>query len=377
MKVNDFMKEIKAIGIHTFIGVPDSTLQPLCSYLNSGMDKEIQHFVPANEGAAVGMAVGHFAATNQCACVYMQNSGLGNVVNPVTSLANEKVYGIPMLFIIGWRGEPGKHDEPQHRFMGEITLELLDLLEITYAVIDENTTESTLKDMLGYAKEVTGKKKQFAIVVKRGSFEKSISSGYDNPFSMVREEAVSIILEHIEDADFIVSTTGKISREVYEQSERIKGQHAQEFLTVGGMGHTSMIAFGIADARPDKKVYCLDGDGSVLMHMGSLAFIGSQKPHNLVHICINNEAHESVGGMPTGAVGEKYYEVAKSCGYEQIFCVENTEQLHSVMEKVRHMDALVFIEVRVSMAARSDLGRPKETAEENKNKFMKYHGAIK
>lgn len=376
MKAEVLEKEIKKIGIDTLIGVPDSTLKEFCDYIyeKGGSERLFEHYVAVNEGAAVGIAVGNYLASGKPSCVYMQNSGLGNCVNPITSLIAEEVYDIPMLFLIGWRGKPGATDEPQHKYMGKITEDLLELLHIKYAVINQNTTMEALQRMLQCASEELQKKHQYAFVIEKGAFEKQLTEEKRNGYSLVREEAIAVILENLKKEDVVVSTTGKISREVYEQADKIYGQHEQEFLTVGGMGHTSMIAFGMARKQRTKKVYCLDGDGAVLMHMGTLAFLGKEKPVNMVHICLNNEAHESVGGMPTGAVGAKYADIAKSCGYEKVYYTETAEELKAILERVKKESELTFIEVKVAMSSRKDLGRPKESAVCNKKNFMKYHG---
>lgn len=377
MTAEKFVSQIQAFGIKNFIGVPDSTLKVFCDYLNRQETKEIKHYVPVNEGAAVGMAIGNYLATGIPSCVYMQNSGLGNVVNPITSLANEEVYGIPMLMLVGWRGEPGKKDEPQHKFMGKVTEEMLEILGIEHAVLGRDTEAQELQAAFEKAGRALKESRQFAFVIKRDFFEEEEMKSYQNNNGIVREDAIKEIIKNLSKEDVLVSTTGKISREVYEQSDAIKGQHAQDFLTVGGMGHTSMIALGIAEERQEKNVYCLDGDGAVLMHMGSLAFIGNQQPNNFVHICLNNDAHESVGGMPTGCVGKQYAQIAEKCGYAATYVVDKLEDLQQVLEKVRKEKKLSFVEVKVAMKSRADLGRPKETAEENKENFMKYHGVKK
>lgn len=377
MKAEVFAGKIHNLGIDTMVGVPDSTLKQFCDYMNTDGKDLFRHYVPENEGAAVGIALGTYLSTGKPACLYMQNSGLGNIVNPVTSLSNKEVYDIPMLLLVGWRGEPGFHDEPQHKFMGRITGELLEVLEIPYAVIGEETSDVQLDAILKDAGNALSEKKQYALIIKKNTFEIRNSAGYKNEYSLVREEVIGEILKRLDDKDVVVSTTGKISREVYEQSDKILGQHAQEFLTVGGMGHASMIAFGIAENMPEKKVICIDGDGAVLMHMGSLPFIGKENPENLVHICLNNSAHESVGGMPTGAAGQSYAKVAEVSGYKSCFLIENEQELAGKLETAFREKGPVFVEIRVSMKSRSDLGRPKETAVENKEQFMRYHEVIK
>ena len=371
MKAENYVSILKEFGFDTLIGVPDSTLKQFCDYINTDGKNEFFHKVPANEGAAVGLATGTYLATGKPACVYMQNSGIGNIVNPLTSIANREVYGIPMLFMVGWRGEPGVHDEPQHRFMGRVTETIFDTLEVPHSVIDKNTTEDELRAILSEAKKVLDDCRQYALIVKKGTFEKRSGSEYANSYTLNREEAIKTILSHVKDNDLIVSTTGKISREVYEESDIVLGSHAKDFLTVGGMGHASMIAYGIAVKREDKHVICMDGDGAVMMHMGSLAFIGRNKPKRLTHILLNNDSHESVGGMPTGAAGMQYAAVARDCGYDTTLTVTNKEELETALNSLWDADGVNFIEVLVTLGSRDDLGRPKETAEENKIAFMK------
>jgi len=371
--VERFLLRIKQLGIETVVGVPDSTLKQFCAFVNQSSG--YSHFVAPNEGAAVGIAAGVYLSTGKPTCVYMQNSGLGNTVNPVTSLAHREIYDIPMLFVIGWRGEPGSKDEPQHKFMGLITEEILELSEIDHAIISRETNESELNQVFAKASSCLHENRQFAIVVRRDTFAGAMNINYSNDYTLVRERVIAKILNHVSKEDIIISTTGKISREVYERIS--PERRGQAFLTVGGMGHASMIAFGIARNMEDRKVYCLDGDGAILMHMGSLAFLAKENPRNLVHICLNNDAHESVGGMPTGAVGVDYYRIAQACGYPHVFRVSTEEELNVVLTEVKGLNGLCFLEVLVALSSRADLGRPKESAIENRINFMKYHGVIK
>lgn len=372
MRAEAFIKGIKSLGITTIAGVPDSLLQPFCDEIHGGRH-DVLHLVPANEGAAVGYAVGTYLSSGKPACVYMQNSGIGNIVNPITSLANRLVYDIPILFVIGWRGEPGKKDEPQHRFMGGITKELLDLLEIPNAVLEAGMTEEAEKEIFHQAKRMLTAHRQYAIIVKKDALLTERCFTYENMFSLGREEAIEEIIKNTSPENVIVSTTGKISREVYEQCDKIHNHHKQTFLTVGGMGYAGMIALGIAQHAVDKKIYCIEGDGAILMHMGSLALIGKQQPENMVHICLNNDAHESVGGMPTGAVGKDFYKIAEDCGYRYVSCVCKLEDLSTELSRIKERKGLVFLEVKVKLGARHDLGRPKESAAENRDSFMRHH----
>ncbi|CBZ04602.1 phosphonopyruvate decarboxylase [Clostridium botulinum] len=374
MKVETIIKQIEGIGIQSIIGVPDSTLKEFCDYMNYENPHNLKHYVTANEGAAVGLAAGIYLGTGNPTCIYMQNSGIGNAANPIISLLNKEVYDIPALFMVGWRGEPGVHDEPQHKFQGMITKELFDVLNIKNEVISSNTTDEQLSSIFEIARNEFDNNRQFAIIVKKGTFKKCGNKTHKNSYKILREDAIKEILKQIEVTDMIVSTTGKISREVYEESDIILGGHKQNFLTVGSMGHSSMIALGLSKEQENRKIYCIDGDGAVLMHMGSLAFIAKQNPKNLIHIVLNNDAHESVGGMPTCAVDVNIGNIAKACGYPKVYHVYSLNELTSVLKRAKDRNELCLIEIKVSLESRPDLGRPKESARENKENFMKYHG---
>lgn len=367
MKIETF---VNLLGSEFYTGVPDSLLKSLSSYLMDkyGIDPK-HHIIAANEGNAVGLAAGYYLATSKVPVVYMQNSGEGNAINPIASLLNEKVYGIPAIFIVGWRGEPGIHDEPQHIFQGEITVKLLEDLNIKTYVVSSDTTENDIKKTMSDFAVLLSNGKQVAFVVKKDSLEYDKKVKYSNNYSMCREEAIRHIVS-ITKNDPIISTTGKISRELFEA--RKDNEHQYDFLTVGSMGHSSSIALSIAINKPEKKVWCIDGDGALIMHMGALATIGSVKPKNLVHILINNEAHESVGGMPTVSKTLNYVEIAKSCGYENIASVDNLCDLDNELNKSKQLRKLSFIEIKCCISSRNKLSRPSVTTKENKKQFMKY-----
>lgn len=369
MKASRLLEQLEKMGIQTITGVPDSTLKQFCDGVQT-YNGSLQHYVTANEGAAVGFAIGSYLGTGKPACVYMQNSGIGNMVNPLASLANRDVYGIPMLFIVGWRGEPGVKDEPQHVFQGKITCELFETLSVPYCVIDQNTSDEEMDTILSEAEKTLSRGDQFAVIVKKGTFEKEAPFVWSNGNQMVREEVLGCILRGLSRETIIVSTTGKISRELYEQSQAVYGDHDNIFMTVGGMGHASMIALGIAKSRPDKKVVCIDGDGAALMHMGALPFIAAQAPENFYHIVINNQAHESVGAMPTGCQQTEFAQIAQAAGYRESGQLADMDAVKQIGEWVQKMTGPVFWEIPVSLKVRSDLGRPKESARENKEGFM-------
>ena len=370
MNAKSLLSSIEHMGIEVITGVPDSTLKQFCDGLQT-YEGNLKHYVPVNEGAAIGIAVGTYLSSGHPACVYMQNSGLGNIVNPITSLANEDVYGIPMLLIVGWRGEPGLKDEPQHVFQGKITKELLEVLSIPYVILDADTPESDIPEILQQAKDAMAQRKQFALIVRKGTFEKADKFEWENEYPLNREAVLGELLQMIPQEACIVSTTGKISRELYEQSDKLYGNHDRLFMTVGGMGHASMIAFGIAQNRNDRQVVCIDGDGAALMHMGGLAFLAANAPQNFMHIVINNQAHESVGAMPTGAQQVSIAKVAEAAGYKKAIRITKQEELSKVNELLQE-EGPVLCEIMVGLASRADLGRPKETAAENRASFMKY-----
>lgn len=365
-------KLIEIIGADFYTGVPDSCLKPLCDCLMNiyGIDKN-HHIIAANEGNCTALAAGYHLATGKVPVVYMQNSGEGNIINPVASLLNDRVYAIPMVFIIGWRGEPGVYDEPQHIFQGEVTLKLMEDMGIKHFVICKDTIESDVEAAMCELRELTKKGKNVAFIVRKGALEYDEDTKYSNDNSITREEAIRHIVG-VSGEDPVVSTTGKASRELFEIREICNKSHKYDFLTVGSMGHSSSVALGIALNKSDKRIWCIDGDGAVLMHMGALAVIGACNPHNLVHIVINNGAHESVGGMPTVAEKTDVSAIAKACGYPNAVKVRDTDTLDIELKKAKEKNELYLIEVECSIGAREDLGRPTTTALENKKVFMNY-----
>lgn len=354
-----------------YTGVPDSQLKALCDCLidTYGIDPQ-HHIIAANEGNAAALAAGYHLATGKVPVVYMQNSGEGNIINPVASLLNEKVYAIPVIFIIGWRGEPGIHDEPQHVYQGEVTLKLLQDMGIDAFVLSKETTEDEVRAQMEAFRGLLTQGKDVAFVVRKGALSYDGKVPYKNAYTLTREEAIRVIAKHSGD-DPVVSTTGKASRELFEIRVANGESHAHDFLTVGSMGHSSSIALGIALQKKDRRVWCIDGDGAVLMHMGALAVTGSLQPENLIHIVINNGAHESVGGMPTALKEADVTGIAKACGYAHTVSVDSADGLDRALEEAKQKRVLSLIEVRCAIGARADLGRPTTTAVENKEQFMR------
>lgn len=369
MKVKDF---VDIIGADFYTGVPDSQLKALCNYLMNmyGIDSK-HHVIAANEGNCTALAAGYHLATGSIPVVYMQNSGEGNVINPIASLLNDKVYAIPVIFVIGWRGEPGFHDEPQHIYQGEVTVKLMEDMDVATFVVGKDTSEEELNTKMGEFRKILSSGKSVAFIIRKGALTDAPKVEYRNENSMVRED----IIKHIVKAsgeDPIISTTGKASRELFEIREANGQSHKYDFLTVGSMGHSSSIALGVALNKPNQKIWCIDGDGAVLMHMGSMALIGANKPSNFIHIVINNGAHETVGGMPTVASGIDIVAIAKACGYPSAVCVDSFEQLDDELKKAKERNGLSLIEVKCSIGARENLGRPTTTAIENKEAFVTY-----
>lgn len=363
---------IEIIGSDFYTGVPDSQLKALCNCLMKtyGIDPH-HHIIAANEGNCTAIAAGYHLATGRIPVVYMQNSGEGNIINPAASLLNDKVYAIPAVFIIGWRGEPGVHDEPQHIFQGEITVKLLDDMGIANFIISKETADDEVSEAMRAFRELLANGKDVAFIIRKGALEYSEKVAYKNQYTMKREEIIQHIVK-ISGEDPIVSTTGKASRELFETRVANCQSHKYDFLTVGSMGHSSSIALGIALNRPEKKIWCIDGDGAVLMHMGAMAVIGANKPENLVHVIINNGAHETVGGMPTVAEGIDFIGLSKACGYPNAVSVNSFNELDNELENAKRRKELSLIEVKCSIGAREDLGRPTTTALNNKRQFVSY-----
>ena len=366
INVKDLINYFKKINVDFFCGVPDSQLSSFCDYI----EENCNNIIAANEGNALGIATGYHLSTGKFPIVYLQNSGLGNIVNPVTSLTHRDVYSIPIIYVIGWRGQPGVHDEPQHIKQGAITLELLELLDIDYTVISKKTSFEDLKNT--FENEFLSrlnKGNSVAIVVSKGAFE-SYKIPKSNNNSLTREKAIQTVTSYLNDDDMIVSTTGKSSRELFEFRENNNQGHGNDFLTVGSMGHSSSIALGIT-LNTDKKVFCFDGDGAILMHMGSLGLIGNKKPENFYHIMFNNSAHESVGGLPTIMSDMDMDKIVLACGYNKVFNVSNINELKDILPEFIECDGPVFLNINVDISSRKDLGRPTTTPIENKNNFMK------
>jgi phosphonopyruvate decarboxylase len=359
---------LKGQSADFFAGVPDSLLKEFCAYVTDN-SPPTQHIISANEGSAIALAAGHFLATGNIPVVYMQNSGLGNAINPLLSLTDADVYSIPVLLMIGWRGEPGGKDEPQHVKQGKVTTDILKAIGIPYCVLssDEGESRGQIVQAYQYLREFQA---PYAIVLRKETFSAyTLQHSASNNYELSREDAIQAVVDSTGPTDIIVSSTGMISRELYEYRAATSQGHKNDFLTVGSMGHASQIALSIALQKPERTVYCFDGDGALLMHMGALATIGSLKPRNLVHIVLNNGAHDSVGGQPTVGFLIEITKIAEACGYERALVVHSKEGLDKAIALCGG-GQLSLLEIRVKRGARADLGRPKTTPIANKEELM-------
>jgi phosphonopyruvate decarboxylase len=376
-----FLKGLLSADIRFVTGVPDSLLKDVCAHITCELSPEC-HIIATNEGSAVGLAIGHYLVTSRPALVYMQNSGLGNVVNPLTSLADPKVCGIPMVLMIGWRGEvlddeSQISDEPQHVKQGRITLSQLDTLGIPYTVLSAVTPsediEGVLKEAVAKALACSG---PVALVIRKNTFSRfEFTSKADSEWDLSREDAIRVIVDSLPSDTPIVSTTGMASRELFELRREAKIGHQGDFLSVGGMGHANQIAAGIAFARPGSSVVCIDGDGAVLMHAGGLA-IGAECP-NLFHIVLNNAAHDSVGGQPTKGEELQFDKLAKAFGYRYVDRASTADELRIKLKDMVGLAGSAFLEVRCRRGARTNLGRPDRSPQQNKEDFMRFLGSNK
>ena len=368
-----FFQNLVKHDIRFFSGVPDSLLKNICSYITENTSSK-NHIIAANEGNALALGIGYHLASGKLPLIYMQNSGLGNIVNPLLSLADLDVYSVPMLLMIGWRGEPNVKDEPQHKKQGRVTLKLLEVMEVPYQVLSEDTSDKQAKKIIKNASEKALKNNMpYAIVVKKGAFsEYKLKKDETANLPLFREDAIKIIVDNLDDKDIVVSTTGVASRELFEYREELKQGHEKDFLTVGGMGHANQIALGVALQKPNRTVYCLDGDGAILMHMGSMAINGNIACDNFKHIVFNNGSHDSVGGQPTVGLTTNFQSIAKASGYDLVLQAKTNDEVVKCIENLKVFAGKVFLEIKVKKGFRKDLGRPTSTPKENKHNLMKF-----
>ena len=365
---------LEITGADFFVGVPDSQLRALSDALMERYGSKAPHIIAANEGTAAAIAAGHYLATGRSPLVYLQNSGEGNIVNALASLLHEKAYAIPLLFVIGWRGEPGEKDEPQHAYQGEVTLPLLELLQVEHFVLAKEARGEDVRAAMERFRSSLAAGRSVAFVVRKGALAHDTKVSYKNGYALRREEAIRTILDAADEGDVFVSTTGKASRELFELREERGEGHERDFLTIGSMGHSSSIALGIALEKKGRRTWCLDGDGAFLMHMGAAAVIAAAAPENFCHVVLNNEAHESVGGMPTAASAVDLPALARALGYEKARRAASREELSHALEEMKGQAGTLFLEVRCAVGSRADLGRPTTSPHATKLGMMRFLG---
>lgn len=366
-----FVNTLKENGIDFYVGVPDSLLKNVCAYITDSLPAR-QNIIAANEGGAIGIAAGYHLATGKVPVVYMQNSGEGNIINPLASLTDKEVYHIPILLVIGWRGRPGVHDEPQHVKQGKVTTGLLNTMGINYTILskDEDGVAKQIKKAVEFMNTTN---ECYALVIEKDTFDTyQLQNAEDNHFTISREEAIRTVASSIEEDACIVSTTGMISRELFEARTFWHQGHERDFLTVGSMGHASQIALGIALQKPFRRVYCFDGDGACIMHMGNMAITASMGCENFVHVVFNNGAHDSVGGQPTVGLKIDLCGVAKAMGYKGTYSVCTMQELEEVLSNLKSEKGPVLLQICVKKGNRKNLGRPTTTPIQNKEALMTF-----
>lgn len=357
----------KELGIDFYTGVPDSLLKDFLKYIQDHADSP-DNIITANEGLAVGLASGYHFKTGKLPLIYLQNSGLGNIINPLTSLADKEMYAVPIILLIGWRGRPGTTDEPQHVKMGRITIPLLDVLEVPHFFMDAD--ESFSFDSVDKAIALAiAEQKPVALIVPEGVFEKYEGKEKADEYSLVREEVIGHIIEKLNGDEVVVCTTGKSGREFYESNTAAGNKISKYLLSVGAMGHANHIALGIK-GKSNEKIVMIDGDGAVLMHMGSLPVIAHHATTDFIHIVINNGSHESVGGQPTEGFFVDCCKMALACGYKKAVCIKDETELTDWLSNGFDSTETQFVEIRTNRSSRPDLGRPSGIPIDWKHDFM-------
>lgn len=347
-----FYKELRRAGVEFFCGVPDSHLNAFCTFLANNVSDD-KHMITANEGNAISVASGYHFATGTVPLVYMQNSGMGNALNPLLSLTDRHVYSVPIVLLIGWRGDPAEKDHEQHKTQGEITPKLLELLEIPYRIIEDN--DDVIKETVEWAVQTARKIScPAALIAKKGVMAEKEKKAppFDDRFSMCREDVIKVVLDHAADDAIMVATTGRATRELYFLREERGETHNNDILNVGAMGHASSIAMGVALAHPDRQVICLDGDAAAIMHLGAMTMTSRYPLRNYIHIILNNGAHESVGGQPSVGQCIDFAEIAQGCGYRRVVTIENEEELVEALVKSSDGNGSVLINARIKQGMR-------------------------
>lgn len=359
-----FVQVLEKSGVDFFTGVPDSLLKDFCAFI----ENRDGHIIAANEGAAVALAIGHYLKTGKPALVYMQNSGFGNAVNPLLSLADPEVYGVPMVLLVGWRGKAGVKDEPQHVKQGRVMTQMIDAMDLPWSVLPKEDFEEDLEEVVEMSVSC---KTPYVLLVEKDTFAKFSAAGAKTSSLPSREEALIATLQAVGDGQVQVSTTGMLSRELFEYRRNSNTDASRDFLTVGGMGHCSSIALGIALKEKEREVWCLDGDGALIMHMGNLPVIAENAPKTFFHVIFNNGAHDSVGGQPTAIGVCNLPQMAKSAGYRAAWSVSALGEIAGKVSEMRGIGGPCLLELKIRPGSRSDLGRPAQTPQQSKDALMK------
>ena len=374
IKPEELYKLLYKYGVEFYTGVPDSTIKDFCFFLDSNLPKS-KHIIAANEGNSIGIATGYHLSTGKIPLVYMQNSGFGNAINPITSLADKSVFSIPMLIMLGWRGEPETNDAIQHQKDGQIQISLIESLGIPYTILSNNS--NNLEDQIDNSVKLAEEQSSpFFLLVRRNSFEKSRHKlAYPKIESdMSREYAISEIIKSIENDAAIISTTGKISRELYESRLKQGDDNHKDFRVIGSMGHASSISLGMSISNEKRKVYCIDGDGSIIMHMGALSVIGKYGSSNFRHILLNNFSHDSVGGQASSSDVIDFSILSRSLSYKSYYKIAKKSDFNDIFTEFISSPGPSFLEIVVTQGSRSDLSRPNISPIDNKKSFMEFFG---
>ena len=369
---HEFFNILQKYDFNFFSGIPDSTFKDWMKFLADNNGKGLQNIIACNECEAIAINSGYHLATNKIGVAYMQNSGLGKAVNPLTSLCDPDVYSIPILLMIGWRGEPGKPDAPQHKKMGKITLSLLDTLQIPYSILDSNMDliELELKKATEYFKS---KKGPYALIIRKNLFDiYEMKKNFSNGDLLTREEVLNLIMNNLNDDFIIISSTGYASRELYEYTESHEKDHHRNFYNIGSMGCASSIALSIAIQKPKKKIIIFDGDGAAIMQMGTFTTIGKYSPSNLVHVIFNNHAHETTGGQPTNSSSINFVDIALASNYKLGKLINTKEQLVNSIVDIKTQQGPIVLVINIKMGTRTNLKRPDKHPTDYKEELMKF-----
>ncbi|MBY8989908.1 MAG: phosphonopyruvate decarboxylase [Candidatus Lokiarchaeota archaeon] len=366
----DFINTLNKYEFTFFTGIPDSTFKEFMKFLSENKSINLNNIIACNECEAIALATGYHLSTNKIGIVYLQNSGLGKAVNPITSLCDPEVYSIPILLMIGWRGEPGKNDAPQHKKMGMVTLPLLDTLQIPYVILDPSL-ESIDRELIKAKSYLTKHKGPYAFVFRRNFFEEyKINKDSSNNYSLTTTDVINLIMENLDNTEVIISTTGYISRILYGYRVSRMLDHNKSFYNVGSMGCASSIGLGIALQKPNRRIIIFDGDGAVIMQMGAFTTIGKNSPSNFVHVIFDNEAHESTGGQPTNSPKIDFSAIAKACNYKSVFLIQSRKELLNCMDYIKNGKGPILIHIKINLSQNKDLKRPEKLLKEYREEFM-------